>query len=148
MEIARKLEKFLGYSEGYLNSTNANAYMVSIHDLSWHKDDEPLFREAEMPSSARNVNIVSVSFGAPRLFRFKKPHGSKDEASALLKDGDICTMEGRCQDNFYHCIDKAANSGLAGSSMTSGDVRYNLTFRHIPDVKHHQSCGCAIPKSR
>lgn len=137
--LANQLEALLNLEKGYFNSCNANAYLAREHDLPWHCDDEYLFREADAPTSKRNVLIASISFGATRDFAIRQKL-SGSEMSYPLADGDILTMEGLFQDNYLHCVRKDTGSAQASSSSSGPDTtRYNLTFRRI--LRHHKECS-------
>ena len=63
--------------------------------------------------------IVSVSFGAPVLFKWKgRSCLDSGERSCWLGHGDILVMDGQCQDEFLHCT----SPGLEHERM-------NVTFR-------------------
>ena len=126
-QMAKALEQKLELPDNFLNSCNANHYVLAKHDLYWHSDNEKLFRFSE---TQREVLIVSVSFGVSRTFGIRKGYGSK-ELFFDLEDGDILAMGGRMQDEYQHCIRPQASNQQSGS-------RFNLTFRHIP--KHEEGC--------
>jgi alkylated DNA repair dioxygenase AlkB len=139
-ELKCKVAAIIKANPIHLNSCNANMYKTHKQDLYWHKDNEPLFRESEFN---RDTYIVSLSFGANRIFCFRKPY-EFDEIPVNLGDGDIITMEGRLQDRYEHTLKRgdapsvSPNSGASESSQ----VRYNLTWRILK--KHLKSCPCSM----
>jgi len=118
---------------------------MANHDLTFHADNEPMFREADAPSSKRVVLIASVSFGQTRTFSIRRLYAGDRNIEVDLSDGDVITMEGLMQDNYHHSVSAAKKvaSSLAPSSSSAENpnVRYNLTFRrvmrHIPSCTHH-----------
>ena len=137
--IARQVESALEKSANYFDCCNANFYEDDEHKLDLHSDNEPMFRQAEAPTSKRNVCIASVSFGQPRLFTIAKKYGTKgDGAETALRDGDLCTMEGLFQDNYVHGISAydpslefEGNSSDSSTGPGRPKIRFNLTFRHL-----------------
>jgi hypothetical protein len=131
-EIARDLEIFLEKPPFVFNSCNCNRYVKSKESLTWHSDNEPLFREGDShKNNGREVFIVSVSFGSKREFVLRGKYGS-DKKSVTLSDGDVFTMEGLLQDSHEHTL-------LPGECSEGDDsMRYNLTFRSI--LRHNSTC--------
>jgi len=142
-EVSRKVEKMLELPPMHFNSCNANAYTMPNHDLTFHKDNEPLFREADAPTSKRSVMIASLSFGQTRKFSIRRLYSGDKPIEIHLEDGDVVTMEGLMQDNFHHAISAADPAQSTSASSTTPNVRYNLTFRcikrHIKDCKWYES---------
>ena len=138
-EMAKKLEELFGFQQGYFNSCNGNCYTLPNHDLYWHADNEPMFREADAPKDKREVFIASVSFGASRKFKIQSNFTDEPPAEVDLQDGDILTMEEYMQDWYRHAIAPGAKqSSASSSSSSSNNTRYNFTFRHIK--RHHKDC--------
>mmetsp|Transcript_37998 Transcript_37998/g.68729 ORF Transcript_37998/g.68729 Transcript_37998/m.68729 type:complete len:593 (-) Transcript_37998:42-1820(-) len=119
------------------DSVNMNLYEHGEHSVSWHSDDEPLFR-----GKFQDTRIISVSLGAARKFQvglraprrggILKPE--KDSTTTFtLGHGHICTMEGLFQKHYLHQIAKG----------TAKDPRINATFRYI--VEHEASCPMHVP---
>ena len=129
-DLATQIAKVLGLSGDYFNSCNGNKYDNQHQSLYWHSDNEKLFRQSEFQ---RNVLIVSVSFGASRLFGVRLKYNHKF-SQIDLNHGDILTMEGRMQDKYEHCLGGVP----AGVSSSSSEARYNLTFRKI--LRHDKAC--------
>ena len=139
-ELSRSIEEKLGVPQFYYNSCNGNMYSMPSHDLFFHKDDEPMLREAEAPSAKRNVSIASISFGQTRKFLIRRIFSGDHPIEVNLCDGDLLTMEGLMQDNYMHSVSATSEttSVASSSSTSSGNVRYNLTFRRI--MRHSSSC--------
>jgi alkylated DNA repair dioxygenase AlkB len=95
---------------GY-NAVLCNLYQNEHDSIGLHVDAEP-----EM-----GPVIASVSLGAERLFRLKRPNG-KVVFAERLPHGSLLIMAGKTQRNFKHEVPK--ESGIA-------QPRINLTFRHI-----------------
>ena len=103
--------------------------------VSWHCDNEPLFGKC---GDAKLV--VSVSFGSPAVFRWRRQSCPDDEGHLCwLGHGDILVMDGQCQDEFLHCT---------GSGRDQEQI--NVTFRWIK--QHVSSCplfrtgvACCLP---
>ena len=116
-------------------AANLNLHRGLHSRVGWHCDDEPLFGEC-----GEAKLIVSVSFGAGALFKWKGkscPDGLW--SSCCLGHGDILVMDGQCQDKFLRCSD----FGLE-------QERINVTFRWIK--QHVASCtflrvgvACRVP---
>ena len=117
------------------SAANLNLYRGRSSHVGWHSDDEPLFGER-----GEAKLIVSVSFGAQALFKWKgKSCPSNGGRSCWLDHGDILVMDGQCQDEFYHCTDPG-----------SDQERINITFRWVK--QHVASCSflrtgvaCCLP---
>jgi alkylated DNA repair dioxygenase AlkB len=95
---------------GY-NAVLCNLYRNGNDSVALHADAEP-----EM-----GPVIASVSLGAERLFRLKRPNGVVAFAERL-PHGSLLIMAGATQKNFKHEVPK--EPGVA-------EARINLTFRHI-----------------
>ena len=97
-------------------AANLNLYGGLRSCVSWHCDDEPLFGGVGEPKL-----IVSLSLGEAATFKWKAKSCLDSEASSYrLHHGDLLVMDGRCQDEFFHCT----SPGLA-------DRRVNVTYRWI-----------------
>jgi len=111
---------------------NLNLYETGDHQVSWHSDDEPLFR-----GKFQDARIISVTLGAMRKFQvgLKAPRRGgilKPERGSVcnfnLGHGQICTMEGLFQKHYLHQIAKG----------TTRQARINATFRYIQE--HAEGC--------
>jgi len=134
--------------EAWPNSVNLNLYRDGRQGVGWHADDEALFRGFE-----RDCPIVSLSLGATREFWIALKGNDGDSmdpdirtvAEVDLCDGDIVTMEGRCQRYCLHLVPKA------NPREPIRDERINLTFRWVRD--HRAKCplrrskGAAVPRA-
>ena len=75
--------------------------------VNWHSDLEPLFGR-----SGVHKLIVSVSFGAPVLFKWRgKSCLDSEERSCWLGHGDTLVMDGQCQVEFLHCSSPGLEHG-------------------------------------
>ena len=107
-------------------AANLNLYGGSKSYVNWHCDDEPLFGGRGEPKL-----IVSLSLGDTATFRWKAKSCLDSEVrSCRLHHGDLLVMDGRCQDEYFHCT----SPGLA-------DKRVNITYRWIRN--HAPSCPLA-----
>ena len=78
-------------------AANLNLYVGQRAHVAWHCDDESLF-------SGDPKLIVSLSLGSPAAFKWKAKSCSDSEASSCwLHHGDLLVMDGRCQDEYFHC---------------------------------------------
>ena len=139
-ELTNKVAEKVGVDNMFLNSVCGNKYAVSQHDLTWHSDNEPPFRASEF---CRDTFIVSLSFGASRLFEFRKKQ-SNDTTPVCLDDWNILVMLGRIQDKYYHRLCNGGVSlgqGSSSSSSSGTEVRFNLTWRFLQ--MHEKSCPWA-----
>jgi alkylated DNA repair dioxygenase AlkB len=96
------------------NSVLLNYYRTGADSMSWHSDDEP--------ELGRNPVIASVTFGAPRKFRFKHKSDPALRAEVELTHGSLLLMRGPTQRHWKHQLPKTTRPLGA---------RINLTFRVI-----------------
>jgi len=94
------------------NSVLLNYYRDGKDYMGWHSDDEK--------ELGPNPEILSVSFGASRVFRFKNNHAEKGEIT--LHHGDVIVMKNSFQRDWKHEIKKETKPC---------DPRINLTFRRV-----------------
>ena len=111
-----------------------NLYGGSGGRVSWHSDDEGLFGKR-----GESKLIVSMSFRASALFKWKPgPGPDSDASSSWLHHGDLLVMNGRCQDEYLHCTDPL-----------QGGERVNITFRwirnHVPRCPVTAGVVCFLP---
>lgn len=88
-----------------------NYYRDGNDKVGWHSDDEPM-----MDCS----NIVSLSLGAERPFKFREKETHKVVWKETLKNGSMVWMKPGCQEEYEHEVPK---------SMKVKEPRINLTFR-------------------
>lgn len=114
-EICKLVEQYTGKTYDYVL---AHIYPSGISGIGWHSDSEAL-----------TSDVVSISMGAARKFRFRKIGRTKGyDHEILLKDGDLLIMKGpdpavgrpSCQEVFMHGVpvEKKVKT-----------PRINLTFR-------------------
>jgi alkylated DNA repair dioxygenase AlkB len=96
------------------NSVLANLYRDARDSMGWHSDAE---RELGLEPV-----IASLSFGAPRTFRFRSRATRKVACAIELAHGSLLVMRGATQRFYQHDLPKAR--GEIGE-------RVNLTFRTI-----------------
>jgi alkylated DNA repair dioxygenase AlkB len=97
------------------NCVLANYYRDERDSMGFHSDDEP--------ELGAEPTIVSMSFGATRVFVMKHKT-NKDLAPVRipLSNGSVLIMKGATQQHWVHGIEK---------KKTHIGPRVNLTFRHI-----------------
>lgn len=100
-------------SNASFNSVLCNYYHDGNDGMGWHSDDE---REL-----GKEPIIVSVSFGAERIFAFKH-RNSKERINIRLEHGSMLIMRGQTQHSWQHALPK---------SIIVHEPRINLTFRNI-----------------
>jgi alkylated DNA repair dioxygenase AlkB len=100
-------------SNATFNSVLCNYYHDGNDGMGWHSDDE---REL-----GKEPIIVSVSFGAERIFSFRHKI-SKERIDIMLEHGSILLMRGQTQHAWQHALPK---------SKKVHTPRINLTFRNI-----------------
>ncbi|MEZ5973303.1 MAG: alpha-ketoglutarate-dependent dioxygenase AlkB [Planctomycetota bacterium] len=99
------------------NSVLVNLYRDGADSVGWHADDEPELGPEPV--------IASLSFGAPRRFRWKpKAHASGEgwTGGIELEHGDLLVMSGRSQAMLLHALPRTRATVAA---------RWNLTFRLV-----------------
>jgi alkylated DNA repair dioxygenase AlkB len=96
------------------NSVLANLYRDGRDSMGWHSDNEPELGDEPV--------IASLSFGAPRRFRFRSRETRKVALALELAHGSLLVMRGGTQRFYQHDLPKAG-AGVG--------ARINLTFRSI-----------------
>lgn len=89
--------------------------------MGWHADNEP-----ELGS---DPVIVTLSFGAPRVLRFRHNFRQKPSFGVLLEPGSALIMGAGLQSQWQHCLPKRAVSGS----------RISLTYRQLLKSPSHNS---------
>jgi alkylated DNA repair dioxygenase AlkB len=105
-KIQDQIEKYTG-----IHFVLLNLYRDGNDKVGWHSDDEKM-----MDCS----NIVSISLGAPRKFRFKKKSTKQIVWEKHLASGSLVWMRDLCQEKLLHEVPRE-------KSIT--EPRINLTFR-------------------
>ena len=97
---------------------NLNLYEGGGHAVGWHQDDEPLWGRGP-------TLIISMSFleggGARRFQLARDRYGNTGRRTVWLGSGDLLTMSGACQQEFFH---------RAPPDNDAPGRRVNLTFRY------------------
>ena len=88
-----------------------NYYRDGNDKVGWHSDDE---------ESMESSNIVSLSLGAERPFKFREKESHKVIWKQVLKNGSMVWMKPGCQEEYQHEVPKCAKVN---------EPRINLTFR-------------------
>ena len=96
------------------NSVLANLYRNGRDSMGWHSDDEPELGRAPV--------IASLSFGAPRKFRFRSRETREIAGAIELAHGSLLVMADATQQLYQHDLPRSARID---------DARINLTFREI-----------------
>jgi alkylated DNA repair dioxygenase AlkB len=108
----KKLQSLVeSYTSIHFDFVLLNYYRDGNDRVGWHSDDEPM-----MDSS----NIVSLSLGAERPFKFRDKEKRKVVWKEVLKNGSMVWMKKGCQEYFEHEVPKC---------MKVKQPRINLTFR-------------------
>jgi alkylated DNA repair dioxygenase AlkB len=111
LEIKKKIETV---AQVDFTTVLLNLYRNGQDSMGWHSDDE---KELGL-----NPLIVSVSFGATRIFKLQHNNDKSLRQSLELTDGNLLVMQGQTQHFWKHAIPKT-------SKIT--EPRINLTFRII-----------------
>lgn len=112
-QIRAKVEFFVNFS---FNSVLVNLYRNGADYVGWHSDNEPELGEQPF--------IVSLTFGAERLFEFRHKKYFR-QGQLLLRNGTLLIMQPTFQQDWQHRVpvDKNVQTG-----------RINLTFRNVIPV--------------
>lgn len=118
-ELARTLDKELGFQEGYFNCLLANLYTGK--GIAPHSDDEEIFIKNDGTIGA----VATISLGGTAIATItNKNHQERDPLKLRLRDRSCYVMpEGNFQSNYKHQVSKPE---------ASNPHRISLTFRHIP----------------
>ncbi len=109
--IKSKIEKVSAVN---FTSVLLNQYRNQTDSMGWHRDNEK--------ELGKNPTIGSVSFGAPRTFRFRHYHDHKIKTEIELENGSFLLMRGASQNLWEHSVPKRSKVL---------DTRINLTFRKL-----------------
>lgn len=114
LPLKRWVDEELGY--GSFNQVFVNWYADGSHYIGPHSDDTTQL----VPGSP----IVSVSFGASRVFRIHSRRGGPKIKDYTLRHGDCIVMLSPMQQHYKHSIVK-----VGGRKATTVGRRINVTFR-------------------
>ena len=115
-ELSREVFSALRLPYQY-NSCNLNLYCDGTQGVGWHSDGEPIFGDRHN----EEIDIVSLSLGATRLFQLKLETESVSSYDIPLFSGDVLRMHGMTQAFYQHRIKMDATE----------EPRINLTWRVI-----------------
>ena len=111
-QIRRRVE---GLTDRGFNSVLINYYRDGQDSVAWHADDESELGPEPI--------IASVSFGAERVFQFKRKQANAAGKFQLkLRSGSVLVMGSGLQENWLHQLPKVKDLKAP---------RINLTFRNI-----------------
>lgn len=130
IDLGEHLARLCGYSDSP-DGVNCNLYAGPSSSLGWHSDNEPIHTADDGTS-----RIISVSFGASRMFQFRKKHAKVKPQHVMLHEFDVLTMERKTQLFYEHRVPQVENT------FASLDTRLNLTFRYIQ--KHSRRCSALV----
>ena len=111
LKIKKHIEK---HENIKFTSCLANLYRHGQDSNGWHADNEKELGDTPI--------IVSVSFGANRIFQLKHKHKKHLKTKIVLQHGSLLVMKGKTQENWLHQIPKTKKNIRE---------RINLTFRII-----------------
>lgn len=142
-EITEKIRSATGCIE--INSCNLNYYPQG-GGVGFHADDEFLFDGTRRETCIISLSLCSNNGGksGARNFMVKKQQGRSEEQAAsgsndetvhqvILRHGDIITMEGMFQKDYFHSVWPGDSQDFLEDPLTQGE-RINLTWRTI--VQH------------
>lgn len=118
-DLARQLEKQLGYPEGYFNSVLSNLFPAS-RQIPFHSDNEKIFIRKDGTIGA----VATISLGGTSEISIKDNKTGKIENVFTVENGDLYVMpDGAFQVDKKHAVGP------------SKDMRISMTFRHIASSK-------------
>lgn len=133
IQLGKCLHQMLELESEVPNSCNCNLYLGSQSSLGWHSDSEKLFVKGD-----GKATIISISFGASRVFEYRRkniPKGPPPEFCSL-GNFDVCAMVGKMQLFYEHRVPTIHGTPVA-------EPRINLTYRHI----HRHDSKCPVARS-
>jgi len=113
LELKKHVQDLTGAT---YNSCLLNLYHDGKEGMTWHSDNESMLCE--------QASIASLSFGAPRKFKFKH-RLEKFSVELTLENAGLLDMLGATQVNWLHSLPK---------SKTVHSPRINLTFRKVKKI--------------
>ena len=108
--ILLQIEQYTGAS---FDSVLCNHYRNGSDHIPYHSDDETEFID--------NHPIASASFGASRIFKFKRT-SDQHELAFVLPTGILLVMYGCIQKTFQHSVP---------CTLNHSEPRINLTYRLV-----------------
>lgn len=111
LQLRGRAEQLAGQS---FNTALLNQYRNGKDYMGWHRDNER--------SLGIDPVIVSLSFGAERIFQLRHYEGKGKPLSLLLESGSALLMKGKTQHCWEHRLPKA--HGIQAP-------RVNITFRKV-----------------
>jgi alkylated DNA repair dioxygenase AlkB len=114
-DLVKEILDMAEYQTGApINSVLCNLYRDGQDGVGWHADDESLF--------GPSPEVVSVSFGAERLFKMRLKSDHQVQREFELGNRTLFHMPAGTQELWEHCIPR--------TKMAVGP-RINLTFRQV-----------------
>ena len=131
LELGAALSTLCGnrFCDGAPDSINCNLYETPSSSLGWHSDNEQLFIRDDGTAS-----IISISFGAARVFEYRRKHTREKPRFTTLADLDLLLMARKTQLFWEHRVPSVGNFNYSAVTQR----RINLTFRYI--VRHATRC--------
>lgn len=111
LHIRERITLLTGHT---FNSALLNLYRDGQDSMGWHRDNEK--------ELGPDPVIASLSFGMPRVFRFRNYQDKKHIIALTLQPGSLLVMSGPAQRYWEHQAPRSA--GIR-------DNRINITFRTI-----------------
>ena len=96
-----------------INFVLVNKYRNGKDVIGFHTDDE---------GDLKSTNIISLSFGASRTFRFRRISNKTEQYDIILNHGDLIIMRGDTNKLWQHSLPKR---------MKVSEPRVNLTYRSM-----------------
>jgi alkylated DNA repair dioxygenase AlkB len=109
--LKNTIERDLGHT---FNAVLLNCYRNGHDYMGWHRDNEKVLGLQPL--------IVSISFGAKRIFKFRHYYNKQLSEKLELDNGSLLIMQGETQNYWSHSLPK---------SLRITEPRINLTFRNI-----------------
>ncbi len=109
--IKKSCEEFTGL---HFNTALLNLYRNGNDYMGWHRDNEK--------SLGVDPAVLSISFGARRIFQLRRYDSKKERVTLELGHGDMLLMTGPVQKFWEHRLPRVA--GLM-------QARINITFREV-----------------
>jgi alkylated DNA repair dioxygenase AlkB len=108
IEIKKQIEHYTSHTFDFVL---LNLYRNGNDKVGWHSDDEPMMNCS---------NIVSISLGEERIFKFRNKNTKDLVWKNKLANGSMVWMKPNCQELYEHEVPKETKVNKP---------RINLTFR-------------------